>query len=373
MTAYATSPEGDKAGCPPPPLLSVSGLRIEISGGAPIVDEVGFTLAPGRALGVVGESGSGKTTVALGLLGYARHGTRIVAGSVRLGDFDLLALDPDRRRQLRGAAIAYVPQSPARSLNPSMRVGRQLAEVMDVHRPGTASDAAIERLLERVGLPVDRPFRRRLPHQLSGGQQQRLALATALSCDARVLVLDEPTTGLDVVTKRRVLAEIGRLRGETGTGVVLVSHDLSTVAGVVDDIAVMYGGYVVESGPVTDVLAWPVHPYTAGLVASVPDISQRRALRGIPGTAVGVLARGPGCPFAPRCELRTSRCDLAMPPPAQFSPGREVRCHHSGALRPSVRPPAVLVAPPHASPPLLEVREPRVLHRGAGRLLGARR
>jgi peptide/nickel transport system ATP-binding protein len=312
--------------------FSISNLRVETDAGVTIVDDVSFDVLPSRAVGIVGESGSGKTTVAVSLLGYARPGTRITSGSVRLGKDDLLALNGDRLRALRGASVAYVPQSPGRSLNPSMRVGRQLAEVIGVHKSGSTDSVAIGELLERVGLPGNRALQRRYPHQLSGGQQQRLALAIALSCRSRVLVLDEPTTGLDVVTQQRVLGEIDKLRRTEDIMVVLVSHDLAVVSSLVDDLAVMYAGNIVEFGRAADVLADPAHPYTVGLVGSVPDPAGRHTLYGIPGAAAKLTDRGPGCPFAPRCAARTDLCDQVMPEPVEVAPGRTVRCHHPSTI-----------------------------------------
>ncbi|HEY6480717.1 MAG TPA: ABC transporter ATP-binding protein [Streptosporangiaceae bacterium] len=347
--------------------LDVTGLRVETRAGLPVVDEVSFSLAPGAALGLVGESGSGKTTVALALLGYARPGLRIAGGTVRIGGQDILGLPGPELRAARGARVSYVPQNAGQALNPSMRIGRQLADLMDVHRPEGAAEAGVREALERVSLPADPAFRRRYVHQLSGGQQQRLALALAFACRSAVVVLDEPTTGLDVVTQARILAEIVRMGQDSGTAMVFVSHDLAAVAAVAGRVAVMYGGRLVEEGPTGQVITAPVHPYTAGLVASVPVHTRRDRLTGIPGTAVGVADRPPGCPFAPRCTLATSACSQAMPPATEIAPGRTVRCFHWAQTPRAERLSRPASAEPDAAPALLEVRGLSVSYGRRGR------
>ena len=333
MTPAAAGP-----GAAPGPGLEVSGLRVETRAGPPVVDEVSFVLRPGEAMGLVGESGSGKTTVALALLGYARPGLRIAGGTVSIGGENILRLSGPELRAVRGRRVSYVPQNAGQALNPSMRIGQQVAGLMDAHLPEGASGAAVAAALRRVSLPADPEFGRRYPHQLSGGQQQRLALAMAFACRSEVVVLDEPTTGLDVMTQGRILAELSRLGRETGTGVVFVSHDLAAVAAVAGRVAVMYGGRIVEEGPTGQVIAAPVHPYTAGLVASVPVHTRRDQLTGIPGTAVGVADRPAGCPFAPRCPAATSACTQQMPPATEVAAGRLVRCWHWLQAPPAVRP-----------------------------------
>ena len=353
--------------------LDVAGLRVETLAGLPVVDEVSFSLGAGEALGLVGESGSGKTTVALALLGYARPGLRIAGGTVGLGGEDILRLPERELRAVRGARVSYVPQNAGQALNPSMRIGAQLADIMDVHRPEGASESAVRDALERVSLPADLPFRRRYVHQLSGGQQQRLALAMAFACRSEVVVLDEPTTGLDVVTQARILAEVVRLGRQTGTTVVFVSHDLAAVAAVAGRVAVMYGGRVVEEGPTGQVITTPVHPYTAGLVSSVPLHTRRDRLLGIPGTAVGVADRPAGCPFAPRCALQTSACSEGMPPVTEVAGGQSVRCWH-WAQTPRVARLARPAAPPAAGDrELLAVRGLTVSYgRGARQVTAVR-
>src|SRR5207244_3300272 len=254
--------------------------------------------------GLVGESGSGKTTTALALLGYTRPGVRVVGGTISVAGQAVTGRRESAVRTLRGRLVSYVPQDPASALNPSVRVGDQIGHMVRTHAPERDVDTEVTRALELVQLPTSTTFRRRFPHQLSGGQQQRVAIAAALVCRPSVAVLDEPTTGLDVVTQSRLLAELEPLRRELKLAIVYVSHDLAVVASIADEIAVMYAGRVVEQGPAATVLRAPRHPYTRGLLTSVPDPHEPRHLRSIPGVAVGVGERPAGCAFAPRCPQR---------------------------------------------------------------------
>ena len=274
----------------------------------------------------MGESGSGKTTLSLATLAYARPGASITEGHARIAGQDLLAASPGRVQSSRGRLIAYIPQDPATALNPSLRVEVLLREMLRAHRPGGDWDPAVGAALAKVGLPTDAAFRRRFPHQLSGGQQQRLTIAIALICEPSVLVMDEPTTGLDVITQSVILAEIKRLCQETGVAIVYVSHDLAVVSEIASQIAVMYAGRIVEHGPAANLLRRPRHPYTLGLISSIPDHREPRELRGIPGVAVGVTDRPPGCAFAPRCGQRAAECESAVPPLEAVGPGHAVRC-----------------------------------------------
>lgn len=335
--------------------LDVSGLRVETTGGAPVVEEISFSLRAGQVLGLVGESGSGKTTVALALLGYARAGVRIAGGAVRVGERDLLTLPEPELRRLRGRVVSYVPQDAAKALNPSIRIGDQLSELMDLHLPEGSSAARVSDALKRVSLPSGGDFPRRFAHQLSGGQQQRLTLALALACQPEVVVLDEPTTGLDVITQDRILSEVARLCREAGVAAVFVSHNLAAVAAVATHLAVMYAGRIVEQGPAREVIVEPTHPYTVGLVGSVPLHRQPGQLVGIPGTAVGVGDRPAGCAFAPRCSLRTDECDAGVPALRDVRPGRLVRCLHTDQTPRVVRLRRVVEDGAVARPPLLEV------------------
>lgn len=338
------------------PILSVTGLRVETRAGAPVIEDVEIDLGPGEVLGLVGESGSGKTTLALALLGYARPGLSITGGSVRVAGQELLHLPEEELRRIRGRSVSYVPQDPAKSLNPGMRVADQLREVMDVHLPGAATPERVASTLERVSLPSGTSFQRRYTHQLSGGQQQRLAIAIALACDAQLLVLDEPTTGLDVVTQARILDEVARICSDSSVSAVFVSHDLAALATIASQIAVMYAGQVVEQGSRQEVIGRPRHPYTSGLISSVPVHDRPATLHGIPGTAVGVEDRPPGCRFAPRCALATDRCAAATPSLAEAGMGHLTRCWHWQQTPPVLHTPRVVSGAQQVRTPLLEVR-----------------
>lgn len=340
------------------PVLRADALRVETTRGDPIIEAFSLTLERGEVLAVVGESGSGKTTAALTLMGYARRGARIVEGSVVVSGNEMLGRAPREQRRLRGRLISYVPQDPATALNPARRIGDQVTRMLREHSPERVAEPAVKLALERVGLPTSREFLRRYPHQLSGGQQQRTAIAIALIAEPSVVVLDEPTTALDVVTQAQVLQELRRLRAELGLAMVYVSHDLAVVTSIADRIAVMYGGRLVEQGAVGDIVSRPRHPYTRGLLESVPDYAQPRRLRGIPGAAVGVTERPRGCVFAPRCPQAVERCTASEPAIEAPLPGHEVRCYEWRRTPP----PVVMAADVAATPsedrrPLLAVTE----------------
>jgi peptide/nickel transport system ATP-binding protein len=347
------------------PVLRVDALRVELDAGDPIVEDVSLELRPGEVLGLVGESGSGKTTTALALLGFARRGTRIGSGAVEVDGRALTGRDERIVRALRGREVSYVAQDPGVALNPSLRVEELIGDVLRAHGAAPGGDGTVVAALGSVHLPADRAFARRYPHQLSGGQQQRVAIATALVCEPKVVVLDEPTTGLDVVTQARILEEIDRLRRERGVAVVYVSHDLAVVASIADRIAVMYAGRIVEEGPTASLLSRPRHPYTRGLLASVPDLGHPRAIQSIPGVAVGVGERPAGCAFAPRCLQRSDdRALEEMPPLADLRGGHRVRCFEWARTPPLVVP--ELAAPPavERDAPMLVVEELRAEHGG---------
>jgi peptide/nickel transport system ATP-binding protein len=284
--------------------------------GPPVVSGVSFALRPGAVLGLVGESGSGKTTVALALLGHTRRGLSVAGGEICLAGTDLLRLSPAELRALRGATVSYVPQDPAAALNPALRVGYQLREALAVH-PGVIADpgARIREVLREASLDAAPDLLRRYPHQLSGGQQQRVGLAMAFACRPALIVLDEPTTGLDVSTQRRVLDTIRRLCRGYGVAAVYVSHDLAVVSELADEVAVMYAGRIVEAGPAGVLFSQPRHPYTQGLLAAVPEPGRARPLAGIPGQQPPPGRRGPGCAFAPRCDLVLEQCRAHEPDP----------------------------------------------------------
>jgi peptide/nickel transport system ATP-binding protein len=309
--------------------LVVEGLTVATAGsGAAVVEDVSVEVAAGEVLGVVGESGSGKTTLGLAMVGHARRGLKIAAGSVRLDGTDLLSLPPAELRKLRGAAIAYVPQDPSSAINPSLRVGGMLKEVLTTHgRQRPDADARLEDVLAEVGLDSRQGILSVYPHQLSGGQQQRVAIAMAFACRPRLIVLDEPTTGLDVTTQRTVLQTVARMCASYGVAAVYVSHDVAVVAELSNRVAVVYSGRVVETGATADVFGAPAHPYTQGLLRAVPSPERSGRLVGMEGVPPRPGQRPAGCGFAPRCPLVIERCRVAMP---ELVPtgraGQQARC-----------------------------------------------
>ncbi|MDX6496570.1 MAG: peptide/nickel transport system ATP-binding protein ddpF [Gaiellales bacterium] len=319
------------------PAIVVENLRITLRNtDIDIVDDVSFEIAPGEVLGLVGESGSGKTTAGLALLGHCRRGVEIAGGSVRVGETDVLALDTLARRRLRGGIVSYVPQDPAASLNPALRIGTQLRETLEVHNYGADDEARRERLAEmmrEVLLPDDPAYLRRYPHELSGGQQQRVGLAMAFACRPRVIVLDEPTTGLDVTTQAHVLNSVRDLTELHRAAALYVSHDLAVVATLATRVAVMYAGRVVELGPSQELFETPSHPYTRRLIGAIPHISGKRQLAGIPGRAPSPGNRPKGCFFAPRCSWKIDQCTVELPPLRSVSNGHLARCIRAEEVR----------------------------------------
>lgn len=258
------------------PVVTVAGLTVQLPGtGRVIVDDVGLEIAAGEILGLVGESGSGKTTVGSALLGFVRKGAAITAGTLTIAGVDVLALQGGALERHRGRTVGYMPQDPATALNPALRIGRQLREVLEVHEPDSTVDEREQRIaqaLADVELPTEADFRKRYPHQLSGGQQQRVCLAMAFVLRPAAIVLDEPTTGLDVTTQARVLDVVRRLCRESRVAALYITHDLTVVSELAQRVAVMSRGVVVEQGESRQVLREPRHPYTQALVAAVPDV-----------------------------------------------------------------------------------------------------
>ncbi|HEX3906409.1 MAG TPA: ABC transporter ATP-binding protein [Mycobacteriales bacterium] len=308
--------------------VSVRNLDIVIaSTGTPVVQDVSFDIARGEIVGVVGESGSGKTTIGLALLGHARRGLRISGGSVLLGDDDVLALGDEERRKLRGSVVSYVPQDPASSLNPALRIGIQLREALQAHATGGEDHAArIAEMMREVALPDDPKFLKRYPHELSGGQQQRVGLAMAFANRPRLIVLDEPTTGLDVTTQAHVLSTVRELATLHDVAALYVSHDLAVVATLARRVAVMYAGRIVEVGDADDLFESSGHPYTRRLIGAIPRLTGGRSLLGIPGHAPSPGQRPKGCAFSPRCSLRIEECDAALPELRPIAPDHSARC-----------------------------------------------
>jgi len=346
----ATVPGGDVA------RLAVADLEVGIGGHGPsVVRGVSFTVRAGEVLGLVGESGSGKTTVALAMLGHTRRGLRIRSGSVLLDGTNLTILGTRQLRSVRGTKVAYVPQDPSAALNPTRRVGSLLRETLEAHRVASA-DARVLEVLHEVRLPASQEMLRRYPHQLSGGQQQRVVIALAFACRPSLIVLDEPTTGLDVTTQRHVLETVRTLCRSYGVAAVYVTHDLAVVGGLASAVAVMYAGQIVELGSVEQVFGSPVHPYTRGLLAAVPSPDRSEVLTGIDGQPPRPGRRPQGCDFAARCSYAIHSCRATAPDLVPVA-GREVRCLRATDI-PSYdgkrRTPALSVAPA-ATPPLLRL------------------
>ena len=312
MSDMVTSTDRD-----PEVLLAVDRLKVVMAGSATdVVDDVSFTVAAGEVLGLVGESGSGKTTVALALMGYARRGLEIAGGSVLLEGQDVIGRGAAELRQLRGASVAYVAQDPTSALNPALKVGTQLREIFAAHpgeQTGGSVDDRIGELLLEVRLDQVSRALESYPHQLSGGQQQRVMLAMAFACRPKLIVLDEPTTGLDVTTQRHVLDSIRGLCRIYRVGAVYVSHDLAVVADIANTIGVMYAGRLVEFGSAARVFRAPGHPYTRGLLRAIPSPTRAHVLEGMEGQPPRPGARPSGCFFAARCEFAEDACQTKFP------------------------------------------------------------
>jgi len=297
------------------PLLEIADLHVSFSGDGQrvthAVQGVSLTLERGRTLGLVGESGSGKSVTALSVMRLLPADTACITGRVRLEGRELLALSEREMQDLRGNRAAMIFQEPMTSLNPSYTVGDQIGETLQRHRGMNRSEARREviGLLERVRIPSPKTRVDDYPHKLSGGMRQRVMIAMALACQPALLIADEPTTALDVTIQAQILDLLRTLQRESKTAILLITHDLGVVAEVADDVAVMYAGEIVERGPVADVLAAPEHPYTVGLLGSIPRLGTRRdRLSAIPGMVPSLTAAFTGCRFAPRCPFAEDRC-----------------------------------------------------------------
>ena len=321
------------------PLLSVRGLTIEfvtdIDGVRRVIraaDDVAFEVGRGEILALAGESGSGKSATALSLVGLLPRPGRVTAGRIVFEGRDLRGLDERGMRRVRGARIGVVFQEPMTALNPAFTVGSQIAEALEVHGAarGAAARARAVDLLDAVRIPE--PARRAadFPHQLSGGMRQRALIAAAIACRPPLLIADEPTTALDATIQADILDLLDAMRRESGLSVLLITHDLGVVARAANRVAVMYAGRIVETGPARTVLGSPAHPYTRGLLASVPGRVPGARLAAIPGAVPDLAALPEGCAFGPRCADRFDACDRARPEASAVSPGHAARCHLYG-------------------------------------------
>ena len=332
----------------PGPVLDVSDLRVHFStddGLVKAVDGVSFSVERGRTLGIVGESGSGKSVTSLAIMGLQTGKNTRITGEIRLDGEDIVGASPERVRQLRGSKMAMIFQDPLTSLHPYYTVGNQIMEAYRVHNKVTKQEArrrAVD-LLGRVGIPNPAVRVDDYPHQFSGGMRQRAMIAMALSCDPGLLIADEPTTALDVTVQAQILDLILELQAEFGSAVIIITHDLGVVAEVSDQILVMYAGRPVETGPATGVFGRPAHPYTWGLLGSMPrlDTSRIDRLHPIPGTPPSLINVPSGCPFHPRCgypeRVGGDRCRSEVPALLQVDRlgalNHETACHLSPSQR----------------------------------------
>ena len=299
------------------------------SGVVKAVDNLSLSLRKGRVLGLVGESGCGKTVTALSVLNLVPYPGKIVSGRIYFEGRDLLALPSEEMRKVRGAKISMIFQEPMTALNPVFTVGNQIAEVLTTHLDVTkkqAMDSAVE-LLRSVGIPSPEKRVHEYPHQMSGGMRQRVMIAMAVACRPSLILADEPTTALDVTIQAHILELLGRIQAEMGMAMVLVTHDLGLIAERAQDVAVMYAGRIVEQAETKELFANPQHPYTRGLMASVPRPGEegRTRLRTIAGTVPRLHELPAGCRFAPRCDIKTARCEVE-PELVEVRPGHLVRC-----------------------------------------------
>ena len=369
----------------PSPLLAVEDLVVtyRLEHRETAVRGVSFDINPGEAYGLVGESGCGKSTIAFAITRYLAANGRVASGRIVFEGRDVLQLSRQELQRLRGNGIAMVYQDPGAALNPSMTVSEQIAEVFAAHRgmDARSARAAAIGMLESVRMPGADDVARRYPHQLSGGMQQRVVIAIALAANPSLLILDEPTTGLDATVEAAVLDLIASIRDEFNVAILMISHNLAIVSQVCDRVGVLYAGELVEEGPTSELFAAPQHPYTGGLLACVPRFGMRKdtdPLVPIPGRMPRIGEQIPGCLFAPRCPLARDRCREQHPPLYDTTPDRGARCHYWQEAEemyaaPAERTPAIAPAeaqqePPADPAPLLDVRDAQVRFGRGGRI-----
>ncbi len=314
-------------------LLAVEGLTIGFKterGEVPAVEEVSFSVETGEVLGIVGESGSGKSVTALSIMGLLpRPSARVAAGVIRFEGSDVTRLSEREMRRLRGPGIGMIFQEPMTSLNPIFSIGNQLTETLGAHErlsPRARRERAIA-LLAKVGIAAPERRLDDYPHQLSGGMRQRVMIAMALACNPKLLIADEPTTALDVTIQAQILELLLSLRDELGMAVIIITHNMGVVAETADRVLVMYAGKIVEEAPVDMLFERPAHPYTRGLLGSIPSLEDERArLVTIPGVLPNPAALPPGCRFAPRCAWRIPACNAAVPSLVAVGAGHAAAC-----------------------------------------------
>ena len=344
------------------PLIDIRDLSIGFASRAgamlPVLRNIDFQIRRGETVGLVGESGSGKSTLALAAMGYLKSGLRVMGGSVHFGEREMFSLSRPALESIRGGKVALVPQNAGQSLTPTLRVGRQLLEAVALHSALPAAEHAqrVIALLRQVRLPEPEAIAARYPHELSGGQQQRVAIAMSLAGEPDVLLLDEPTTGLDVTTQAHILALLRDINQQTGTAMVYVSHDLGAIARVCDRVVVLYAGEVVLAGTARQVLLTPAHPYARGLLASIPRLSEASLPTALPGRPPMPGAAGAGCAFVDRCALAEANCSSSRPLLQPLPDGALTRCHfHERTSQLALTRPTLAAASAQASdlPPAL--------------------
>ena len=315
------------------PLLSVEDLRVEFwtqRGTVHAVNGISFDIAPGETLGIVGESGCGKSVTSLALMGILPRAGRITGGTAMFGDRDLFTLSDRELRRIRGRDIAMIFQDPMTSLNPVLTIGRQIREALEAHFDLSKAEAnrRVADLLDQVGIPSSEIRLKDYPHQFSGGMRQRAMIAMALACEPKVLIADEPTTALDVTIQAQILDLLKRLVEDRETALMLITHDLGVVAGMCERVNVMYAGMFMETGSAEQLFGRPRHPYTLGLLQSVPrlDAERKTRLQPIEGSPRDMLRAPQACPFQPRCRFEVEQSSLEVPPLRELEPGHMVAC-----------------------------------------------
>ncbi|MCP9486856.1 MAG: ABC transporter ATP-binding protein [Gaiellaceae bacterium MAG52_C11] len=315
------------------PLLSVEDLHVRFGterGLVYAVNGVSFEISAGETLGIVGESGCGKSVTSLAILGILSRNARVTNGRAMFAGRDLLTLNDEQLRSIRGREIAMIFQDPMTSLNPVLTIGRQIREALETHfgMDRGQADLRSTELLDQVGIPSAKLRLKDYPHQFSGGMRQRAMIAIALACEPKLLIADEPTTALDVTIQAQILQLLRDLVSERDTALILITHDLGVVAGMCERVNVMYAGMFMETGSADALFARPRHPYTLGLLQSVPrlDAGRRQQLQPIPGAPRNMLSPPAECPFAPRCRFEVEESRQAVPPLEELESGHHVRC-----------------------------------------------